>query len=79
MKLTDFYSEVSRRADTAKTKIGAADTRRVLSEAFVVLNELCAAEAADVVAKGLGTAAKKKTAKKPVKKKTVKRKAAKKK
>ncbi len=84
MKLTDFYSEVSRRADTDKTKIGAADTRRVLSEAFGTLSELNAAEAADVVAKGLATAAKKKTAKKPaakkpVKKKTAKRKAAKKK
>ncbi len=84
MKLTDFHSEVSRRADTAKTKIGAADTRRVLSEAFIVLNELSAAEAADVVAKGLATAAKKKTAKKPAvkkatKKKTAKRKTAKKK
>ena len=59
MKLTDFYSEVSRRADTGKTAISAAETRRVLSEAFLVLNSLSAAEASDVVAKGLAQAAKK--------------------
>lgn len=59
MKLTDFYTAVARRADTGKTQINAADTRRVLSEAFLVLNKLSAAEAADVVAKGLAQAAKK--------------------
>ena len=82
MKLTDFYTEVSRRADTDKTQINAADTRRVLSEAFGVLGELNAADAADVVAKGLGTAAKKaakKTVKKPAAKKAVAKKVAKKK
>ncbi|MEN0110048.1 MAG: hypothetical protein AAF805_04940 [Planctomycetota bacterium] len=63
MKLTEFYTEVARRADTGKTAISAAETRRVLSEAFLVLHKLPAAEAADVFAKGLGTAAKK-TAKK---------------
>lgn len=59
MKLTEFYSEVSRRADTGKTSINAAETRRVLSEAFLVLNKLKAAEAADLFAKGLAQAAKK--------------------
>ena len=52
MKLTDFYNEVSRRADTGKTAITAAETRRVLSEAFLVLNKLKAAEAADVDREG---------------------------
>ncbi len=78
MKLTDYYSEVSRRADTGKTKIGAADTRRVLSEAFLTLGELNAAEAADIVAKGLATAAKKKVVKKPAAKKPAAKKPAKK-
>lgn len=59
MKLTDFYTEVAGRVDTEKTQINAAETRRVLSEAFLVLAALPAAEAADVVAKGLTTAAKK--------------------
>lgn len=59
MKLTEFYSEVSRRADTGKTSINAAETRRVLSEAFLVLHKLKAAEAADLFAKGLAQAAKK--------------------
>lgn len=64
MKLTDFYTEVSRRVDTSKTAINAAETRRVLSEAFLVLNKLKAAEAADVIAKGLAQAAKKSAPKK---------------
>lgn len=59
MKLTDFYTEVAGRVDTEKTQINAAETRRVLSEAFLVLAALPAAEAVDVVAKGLTTAAKK--------------------
>lgn len=53
MKLTDFYNEVSRRVDTAGTAIGVADTKRVLSEFFLVLAEMDAAEAADTIAKGL--------------------------
>ena len=40
MKLTDFYNEVSRRVDTGKTAINAAETRRVLSEAFLVLSKM---------------------------------------
>lgn len=74
MKLTDFYNEVSRRVDTGKTQINAAETRRVLSEAFLVLNKLKAAESADVVAKGLAQAAKKSAA--PKKKAAPKRKKA---
>lgn len=63
MKLTEFYSEVSRRADTGKTSINAAETRRVLSEAFLVLHKLKTPEAIDVISKGIAQAAKK-TAKK---------------
>jgi len=59
VKLTDFYTEVAGRVDTAKTQINAAETRRVLSEAFMVLHQLPAAEAADLFAKGLAQAAKK--------------------
>jgi len=59
MNLTDFYNEVARRADTAKTSIGVADTKRVLSEAFLVLAKMDAAELADTIAKGLAVAKKK--------------------
>jgi hypothetical protein len=59
MTLSEFYDSVARRADTAKTKITAADTRRVLSEAFKVLAALDSATFADVVAKGVTTAKKK--------------------
>jgi hypothetical protein len=52
---------VSRRADTDKTKINVADTKRVLSEAFKVLAEQDAATCAEVLAKGLATAKKKKS------------------
>jgi hypothetical protein len=62
MTLNDFYDAVARRADTAGTKITAADTRRVLSEAFKVLVGLDSASCAEVVAKGLALAAKKKAA-----------------
>lgn len=37
MKLTDFFSAASKRADTEKIAINAAETKRVLSEAFLVL------------------------------------------
>ena len=59
MKLADFYNQVSRQADTAKTAISATETKRVLSEAFLVLAQMDAAEAADTIAKGLATAKKK--------------------
>ncbi len=80
MNLNAFYNEVAKRADTGGTSITAAETRRVLSEAFQVLGSQDAAVATDIVAKGLAAAAKKKPAKKAAKKKTTKkRKAAKKK
>lgn len=63
MKITDFYNEVSRRVDTDKTAINAAVTKRVLSEAFLVLASMDAAELSDTVSKGLNTAKKKMTAK----------------
>ena len=59
MNLSQFYDEVARRADTAKTKIGAAETKRVLSEAFKVLAALDAVNFADVIAKGVLNAKKK--------------------
>ncbi|MCC6421534.1 MAG: hypothetical protein IT429_25220 [Gemmataceae bacterium] len=60
MTLSEFYDEVSRRADTEKTKITVAETKRVLSEAFQVLVGLDAAACAEILAKGLTTAKKKK-------------------
>ena len=61
MTLTDFYNEVSRRADTDKVKISVAETKRVLSEAFKVLAEQDTATCFDLIAKGISTAAKKKS------------------
>ena len=59
MKLNDFINEVGRRVDTEKTSIGIADTRRVLSEAFLVLADMDAADLADTMSKGLTNAKKK--------------------
>ncbi len=59
MKLTDFYNEVSRRVDTEKTSITVAETKRVLSEAFLVLAAMDAAEFADTVSKGVAQAKRK--------------------
>ncbi len=59
MTVNDFYNEVARKADTDKTKINAAETKRVLSEAFKILAALPTAEALDVVSKAIGSAAKK--------------------
>jgi len=64
MKLTEFYNEVARRADTAKTAINAAETKRVLATAFDVLAEQDATELADTIAKGLTLAKKRSTKKK---------------
>ena len=50
MKLSDFQNEVSRRVDTAGTKINVAETKRVLAVAFDVLGELDGAGLVDVVA-----------------------------
>jgi hypothetical protein len=59
MNLTDFYNQVSRLADTDKTKINVADTKRVLSIAFAELEKMDASEMADTIAKGLAQAKKK--------------------
>jgi len=59
MKIADFYNEVSRLTDTSKTGIGVAETKRVLSEAFLVLSKMDAAELTDTLAKGLALAKKK--------------------
>ncbi|QDV13201.1 hypothetical protein CA51_30880 [Rosistilla oblonga] len=59
MKLSDFYNEVSTRVDTDKTAINAAVTKRVLSEAFLVLAAMDAADVTDTISKGLNNAKKK--------------------
>ncbi len=59
MKISDFQNEVARRVDTDKTQISVAETKRVLSEAFLVLAGLDAADAIDTVSKGMAGAAKK--------------------
>ncbi len=59
MKLSDFQNEVARRVDTDKTQISVAETKRVISEAFMVLAELDAADAIDTFSKGVTGAAKK--------------------
>ena len=59
MKLSDFYNEVANRADTDKTSITVAETKRVLSEAFLVLAAMDAAEFADTISKGVSQAKKK--------------------
>jgi hypothetical protein len=63
MTLNEFYDEVARKADTDKTKISAAETKRVLSEAFKILAPLDAATVTELIAKGLSTAKKKLAAK----------------
>ena len=59
MKLSDFYNEVANRADTEKTSITVAETKRVLSEAFLVLAAMDAAEFAVTISKGVSQAKKK--------------------
>ncbi|TWT56699.1 hypothetical protein KOR42_00530 [Thalassoglobus neptunius] len=56
--LTDLYDQVSRKADTAKTQINAAETKRVLACFFDALEDYSPAEAMDLVAKGLKAAQK---------------------
>lgn len=53
MNLTQFYDEVSRRTDTGGTKINVAETKRVLSEAFIVLSTMPAGEVLALLAKGV--------------------------
>lgn len=60
MKLTDFYTEVARKADTPKVHINAADVTRVLSVMFDLLEDLKPAEAFDLISKGLASASKRK-------------------
>lgn len=59
MTLSDFYNEVARLADTEKTQINAAATKRVLAIAFQLLSKMDAASCGELVAKGLRTAANK--------------------
>lgn len=59
MNLTEFYNEVSRHVDTDKTQINVAECKRVLSEAFLVLSQMSAADATALVAKGIAAGAKK--------------------
>lgn len=59
MTLTEFYNEVAKRADTAKTSINAAETKRVLAVAFMALAEMNSTDASDIIAKGLAAAKKK--------------------
>lgn len=53
MTLNEFYSEVSRRADTAGTQINVADVSRVCSKFFEVLNEMKTNDALVLIARGL--------------------------
>jgi len=59
MTLSEFYDEVARNADTAKTQISASETKRVLAVAFTVLQAHDPATVMDLVAKGLALAKKK--------------------
>lgn len=59
MNLSQFYNEVARKADTKGTSISAAETKRVLSEMFLLLAKMDATDATAILSKGL-TAAKKK-------------------
>jgi hypothetical protein len=52
MTLGNFYDEVSRRVDTDKTKINAAATKRVLSEAFKYLSSMDSATFSGLIAQG---------------------------
>lgn len=68
MTLNEFHNEVARRTDTAKTKINAAETRRVISEAFTVLAGMSTPESSALIAKALASGAKKTAATKKKKK-----------
>ena len=56
--LTEIYDKVAAKADTAKTQITVAETKRVLACFFDALEDYSAAEAMDLVAKGLKQAQK---------------------
>jgi hypothetical protein len=59
MKLTDFYNEISRVADTEGQQINATEVRRVMACAFTLLAKMDPNDAFDTVSKGIATAAKK--------------------
>ena len=75
MNLNQFYNHVSRLTDTAGSQINVAETKRVLAVAFQEIAKMPAAEAADIISKGLAAGAAKN---KPTKKKAAKNRAAKK-
>lgn len=56
--LTEIYDKVAGKADTGKTSINVADTKRVLACFFDALEDYSASEAMDLVAKGLKQAQK---------------------
>ena len=56
MKYTDFLNNVARKVDTKGTQIGAADTRRVISEAFCELAQMGSVDASVVYARGMALA-----------------------
>ena len=56
--LTELYSKVAGKADTAKLQINAAETSRVLACFFDILEDYSATDAMDLVAKGLKQAQK---------------------
>ncbi|QDT10063.1 hypothetical protein [Planctomycetes bacterium K23_9] len=53
LTLNEMYNNVARKADTDGVSINAAETKRVLATFFDLLEDLSAADAADIVAKGL--------------------------
>ena len=53
LNLNEVYNEVASKADTAGVKISVAETKRVLACFFDVLEDYKAAEAFDIVTKGL--------------------------
>lgn len=59
MTLSDFYNEVSRHTDTDTLKIGASETKRVLSVMFTLLAKMDATDATGIIARGLENAKKK--------------------
>ncbi|WP_417850066.1 hypothetical protein [Thalassoglobus sp.] len=56
--LTEIYDTVAGKADTAKLQINAAETKRVLACFFDALEDYSAADAMDIIAKGLKAAQK---------------------
>ncbi len=56
--LSEFYNQVARKADTKGTKIGVAETKRVLAVFFDELEDLKPEDAFDIVTKGLKAAGK---------------------